>query len=446
MTSPSSARPASDTLQYWNEQLAWQTQIRATLGDSAVLVYVSVSTSDVRVYRGTNSFFKVRRQTIASVRGRANSLEDEALILQHLQGCPGIPTFLSYQRADSWEFLETTPFSPLVSTDPTFGHRTDSFAALVGVARLILSLNKRGCSHGDLRPSNIGQNIDGGFSCFDFDQAVLGSPTRCAMRDFLGIPLNECSAPWPFLRRLRHLSLLIRMRAILKPFLHALIGPAKIWNSATLAKLPQRVALTKDHSLGLLAKAWELAAHSDASSPGIQQAYYSLDVRGIHYPGERPWALRWDSIHKSVQFKNKRVVELGCNMGLLSVHAHLAGASECKAIDRDPAIIASARLVAEAFGAPVTFGILDVDSDALWEAGLKGGDIVCALSVVHWVKDKERLWSFLGSFPEILYESHDSEQVARQQLASQGYTSITTLIKTERTRPLLYATKHCVSH
>jgi hypothetical protein len=70
-----------------------------------------------------------------------------------------------------------------------------------------------------------------------------------------------------------------------------------------------------------LAQAWEIAARSQASFPGLQLAYYSLDVAGINFPGERPWVQRWNSLRANVNFKGKRFLELGCNLGLLSIHA-----------------------------------------------------------------------------------------------------------------------------
>ena len=67
-----------------------------------------------------------------------------------------------------------------------------------------------------------------------------------------------------------------------------------------------------------LHEAWRIAADANASAPGQQVAYYELDWQGLCFPGERPWTARWRVLRHVVPYGNRRVLELGCNMALLS--------------------------------------------------------------------------------------------------------------------------------
>jgi len=65
--------------------------------------------------------------------------------------------------------------------------------------------------------------------------------------------------------------------------------------------------------------------------------------------------------------------------------------------------------------------------------------MVSALSVLHWVKDKERVWSFIAKHKEVLYEGHESGQEAESNLRRAGFTRIIPLGRGERKREMFYA-------
>ena len=131
-------------------------------------------------------------------------------------------------------------------------------------------------------------------------------------------------------------------------------------------------------------------------------------------------------------------------MALLSIFLLKdAEAGAALAVDRDPAILAAAAIVAEAFGVQPQFRRIDFDRDRDWEDQLAAfrPDVVVALSVLHWVQDKARVLAFLGRFDEVIFEGHDSSRTERQRLLQAGFTEIDLVDTSERGRPLLRARK-----
>jgi hypothetical protein len=353
-----------------------------------------------------------------------------------------------YLRIQDWEVIEMDPLPRLSGHDPTFGPPREPLRDFLAVAGITRMINAHGCSHGDLHVRNAGRNVENGLSVFDFDQALSAHPLRCMLRDFLGLAGNGARCQVSLFDRAcdvqgigiipRALKKLKRGAVAALSALHELLRPTPVKPVSTLTA---RVALQHDPALDSLAKAWELAARSNASAPGVNVAYYSLDVEGINFPGERPWLQRWDCIKKTVEFRGKRFLELGCNMGLLAIHARLAGAQLCVAADVDSDVLEAAKLAARGFGADVEFRQLDLNEIDKWGPGLEQFDIVSAMSVMHWVQNKERVWSFLALFPELLYEGHESEAEAEEALQKAGFKQIVRLGPTERNRPMFLARK-----
>jgi hypothetical protein len=119
------------------------------------------------------------------------------------------------------------------------------------------------------------------------------------------------------------------------------------------------------------------------------------------------------------------------------------GASAALAVDRDPAILAAAAKVAEAFGVHPVFAQIDFDCDPHWEQRLLAfqPDVVVALSVLHWVQDKARFLAFLSRFDEVVFEGHDSSRTERDRLRRAGFAEIDLVDTSERGRPILVARK-----
>jgi hypothetical protein len=436
-------------MRYLQEQREWNDFIQEFVGVDVHLLNVSSFSSDCRVFMARESVFKARRLTPASMRGRTVSLEDEYFILNRLSSVKGVPRVRGYKRCYSWELLEMEALPPLPGFDPTFGQPRETASSFFDLIRVIIQINRLGCSHGDLHARNVGRNVEGGVSVLDFDQACVDRPWRCAMRDLLGLGVCEKRSEFSLFQRVRGVDGVVSVFKVLRVVrrtLALMLSKVRHLQKPKIPTYPQsqlkaRAGFQEDESLELLADAWTLAASSNASAPRADIAYYSLDIAGINFPGERPWILRWDRIRKHVDFKGKKLLELGCNMSLLSIHALLEGASECVGVDVDSEIIRSAELAAKGFGVEMHHRQLDLDSPGNWESELHGFDIVSALSVIHWVKNQKRIWTFLGLHEEVLYEGHESDDAGEFELRKVGFTNIVRLGVTERNRHIFYASR-----
>ena len=207
--------------------------------------------------------------------------------------------------------------------------------------------------------------------------------------------------------------------------------------------LPPQSAFATDRGRRMW-EAWNLAESSDASAPGCRLAYYTMEFEGVRLPGERDWAARWVSLRAASDFAGKRVVELGCNLGLLSCHLlKEGGANAALGLDHDPAILTGANLVASALEVKPAFVVADFDGQACWEDDIVEfrPDIIFALNVLNWVRDKERFLRALALARELVFEGHDTFEIERTRLASVGFTHIRQLETTERARPLIHAVR-----
>lgn len=433
-------------MMYVQEQEEWDGFVVDQLGADAELVRVSPSSSDCRVYRTPEAIVMIRRFTPASIRGRNNSLEDEYLIRQHLSSVTGVPAVRSYARMGEWEWLEMEPLPELCGYDPSFGKPLETFKDFWDVVQVTMQLNRLGCSHGNLHWQHIGRNVAGGISVFGFDHAALAAPWRCTLRDLLGWPTCGKSGTFSLLNRRprlrgRAIDFVRRVKARLTREVRKLVpkteSPPTQDPHVAKSTFVSCTRLRADPALSTLAEAWTVGSYSTASAG----SYYSLDIAGINFPGERPWLLRWDRIRKQVDFKGKRLLELGCNMGLLSIHAKLAGAAYCLGVDVHTDILSAASLAARGFETEVEFRQLNLSGPSPWEQELRGFDMVTALSVLNWVRNKERVWSFLARHQEVLYEGHEPEQEAERNLRQAGFTHIVRLGRSERHRHLFYASQ-----
>ena len=368
---------------------------------------------------------------------RRHDLLGEARMLRRCQGIPGIPEVLGWSAAGDSRALVLRRLDALPLSQLEVG-----WARLIRLqlqlAVLVVRLAWRGVSHDDLRPENILVDDSGRVHLVDFDQASSGSFAGCLARSLLGLggggqvsntllaPLRErCQASLPpaLLRRLAERRQSDR-RA----------GPT------ALPRLPADAG----PELRVLHAAWRLAAASPANSPGRAVTYYALDFGGLRWPGERPWADRWRVLRQITPVRGRRVLELGCNLGLLSIFLlKEAGAAATLAVDRDPLVLEAGARAAAAFAVQPEFRRVDFDRDAGWEAALAAfrPDVVFALSVLNWVEDPARLLAFLGRCEELVYEGHDSARTERRRLRKAGFTRIELVATSERGRPILHCRK-----
>lgn len=185
----------------------------------------------------------------------------------------------------------------------------------------------------------------------------------------------------------------------------------------------------------LLARAWEMGARSMGS------VYYSLDLPTRELPGDRPWLERWSQLRDAFDFRGRRVLELGANMGLLSMFALVEGAEAAIAADRDRSVLRAGQVAASALDVFPTFVHCDVAYSPMWEDTLLSHtpDVMFLLNVIHWVEGPERLMRFCAQFDELVVEDHEPFEVARDRFRAIGFDEVRLVGTTEIDRPLFVA-------
>lgn len=391
-----------------------------------------------RTYATEDRVYKVQLLQNDSPAGpRAQDLAGEYAILKRCEAITGIPSAVRYYRHENFEALVVKR----VRGEPLTGLAVGWFRFLVVLAKLatlLIRMSRRGVSHNDIRPENVLVSDDGIVSVIDFDQATQATFLPALIRSFVGISVGEGMVHHSFLTILkRYLAKSLSPRTV--PVLRKLLRrPGK--GDQQLPSLPDNPS----PQLRLLRAAWELAQRSDASSPGRKLAYYSLDFQGCHFPGERPWIERWNTLRTVTDCSGKRVLELGCNVALLSCFLlREGGATTALAVDVDEQILRAARLVASALDVKLDLRQTDFDDPADWEAPLSDyrPDVVFALNVLKWVRDKDRFMSFLARFNEVIFEGHESPELESLRFRDAGFERMELLGITDRGRPLLRCSK-----
>jgi tRNA A-37 threonylcarbamoyl transferase component Bud32 len=409
------------------EERQWERAVgHVFAGSTPLLLAVSRYIADSRVYLGGNTLAKIRRVGVLRPRG-VHTLEEEAHIYEALRKpC-------RYEKRQEWEIL-TTPATPVGSTlaDIRFDLGARELRITLGkVGRRIGELHRRGVAHCDLRLDNIVVSPDGRVDLVDFDRAVTGKRHWMAAVDWLGIGRDGAVAATPFWKLLLHAylpksqGLTSRVRAFLR-------GPEPI-----LLRSPTSPAIAG------LAKAWTIAQRSQANSPGHSLAYYAFSFQGEHFPGERPWYLRWEPLRRQVDWSGKRVLELGCNMGLLSAFVRIYGAAAATAVDRDWSILEAGQVLCEALAIDgVDFRRADLSSMS-WEKDMPEADICVAMSLHHWLPGpgQAALLRFLARHREVVFEGHDPLSTEIDRLRRVGFDVVNVLAVTERRRHVLLARK-----
>lgn len=365
---------------------------------------------------------------------RRHDLRGEFEILRRCQGIAGIPEAVALEDRGTFLILilKRLPGVPLCRAEVGWLALARVLARLL---RIVWRMARRGVSHNDLRPENILLSPSGEVQLVDFDQASTGSFSRCLVRSVLGLRLGDDGISHGIGAVLR-----ARIKTHLPPRLIMLLRGRR--NRHALRRAERIPALPEDagHELRLLHAAWQIAARSNASSPGLEIPYYDLTFQNLRLPGERPWAGRWQCLRHITPYAGKRILELGCNLGLLSIFLlKEEGARAALAVDGDPEILDAARLAAQAFAVEPHFRCVNFDRDADWEDRLAAfrPDLVFALSVVEWLHDQTRFLTFLGRFAEVVFEGHHSSAFESRRLRAAGFDDVQLVGTSERGRPIL---------
>lgn len=368
---------------------------------------------------------------------RMNDLKQEYGILISCDRINGIPKALQYCKNISYEImiLEYLPGIQLVNLNHSF---RQIIRITIELCRILNKMSLKGICHNDVVPENVLVKENLSVCLIDFDQAVTTKPIRAFAGNFFGFKVEKSKVSFSLITIFKYYIKQKFPRLVIT--IKRLLGRGY---SKELMKLPE-IKEDSDSRLLSLLKAWKLAQQSNASSPGVLVAYYTLDFMGYRFPGERPWEDRWNKLKNISEFSGKTIIELGCNMGLLSTHLlKEANAKRCVAIDNDEKILKSAKIISEVFGVKPEYHQIDLDSYTSWEDKLLEvqADIIFVLNVFNWIKNKQRFLLFLSKFPEVIFEGHDSPQIEKSRYEELGFTKIEEIGYSERERIILRCRK-----
>ncbi|MFZ1538462.1 MAG: hypothetical protein WAT23_13890 [Chromatiaceae bacterium] len=402
-------------------------------GVGGKVIYVSPFDPGRKVILNSGVIYKVldKKITVCS-RQRMNTLQDEYEILSSLQKYDFVPRRPRYFSDDLFDVLayDYVDGKPLKLVDL----RLFSILTLKLIV-LFLKLSWAGVIHRDIKLDNLIFKPSGNLCLIDFDQArrarrvdallanvLCPSAMRPAVHGSLFQMLGLCAEDARIMNRVKRAFKVFLPTPILQ--LRRVIRRKLVRESSQKISIIPSLHEGASKKLKLLSQAWAIAQGSDASSPGVSICYYSLFEEGYTFPGERPWGERWHYLRHALDFRGKRVLELGCNVALLSTFLlKEGGVSSALAVDSDYEVLCAAQLVAGAFGVAPLFTRADFDSHENWEYELENfnPDIVFCLNVKNWVQNKVRLEKFLLGFPIIVYEGHDNDEKEKRLFVENGF-------------------------
>lgn len=419
---------------------AWARCLADLQLSDANLLSISSYDSSRRTYTKGEIVYKIAlTQESNTDHLRLNSPSEEFEILRRLENVSGVSEAVDFKQGDGWTalLLKYFPGSPVV---PHQLQWKDVFLCSWRLAKIGWRLNKRGISHNDLRPPNVLVDASGQILIVDFDQASTSSFRTAFIRTFSGLSTGKAPVFGSVFNVLKKKLGSVLPRSVYR-FIRRLQG--KNFEVDSLHDLP---AITPESSrnIRLVYSAWALAQQSHASSPGQKKAYYSIEFEGVHFPGERPWAERWEVLRGLREYTGLKTLELGCNLALLSGFLlKEGGALKAMAVDTDTAILEAAGNFRSALGVDTLLGQANFDDAGDWENDLLafGADVVFALSVLNWVRDKDRFLRFLARHRCVIFEGHDDFNTERDRFREVGFEDIRLVAVSERGRPLLICTR-----
>jgi len=381
----------------------WE-NIEQTLGhDTQLLSKCAWSEGSNRVYGNSDVIHKI--QLIGRDNSKPLILAEEYNILRRLEGIEGVPYSPCYKQYANFAVLSYNKVHGIPIREYLAHCNFDRrawFQCIADLSALMNNIHKRGVLHRDLSPNNIFVQEDGRVCLIDFDQAVAGvnggQQVDNKGKRFGVIP------PCVSIRRLIEL----------------------------LGIRDEYMTVVKE-----LRSAWKIGARSNASSPGHNLAYYRWVFGDVELPGERDWFSRWDMIYRALRqfLPGARVLDLGCNMGLVASYCMLYGAEHATAVDIHDDVLEAGRKLARAAAVSIDFLKGDLNSHDFINSILeKQYDLVIALSIVHWLKTPEEALRVLAIAPMVLFEGHNPPSVEMNLLRGLGFQEVQLIGYSERLR------------
>lgn len=194
-----------------------------------------------------------------------------------------------------------------------------------------------------------------------------------------------------------------------------------------LAFLEKHYSEVVDHTnsginMELVTDAWGMSTGGMDRKP-----YYEVDVNGHRFAGERPWRHRWIPIKSAMDWRGKRILDLGTCMGMVPTYLiKHCGAESATAVDFNQYLLDASDTVRKAFRLSkerIRFLKVDMDGPGYEETLGYDYDVVFCLSFLRWIKDQDRLLRFLSRIPHVIMEPHDIDQDIIAKMYKVGHTA-----------------------
>jgi len=307
--------------------------------------------------------YLIKVQLVANPRKSHDILGEYEVMKQlNIKDCKSCPTAYESGKVTSTYLRERGVETP--ASDNTFGYIIQDYAKNEGnysVADLLLSVieqKKLGFYQGDIKPSNVRFNPDTGVCILiDYDQSLRLTQEQKEMnnREFLAFCDSFDKEKYGFGNWLRHYTGVTSKD--LEPFF--VNGSLNLANTSLF-----RMQKTTNSQSGI---------------------YHTIDSNDVFAKGSRGLEKRAE-ILSQVQFSSgERVLDVGCNAGLLCEYLHDRG---CKVtgVDNDPHIVVAAKILSNILGRSINYGCMDLD----YVDDVGDFDTIMLFSVFHHTRNPEK--------------------------------------------------------
>lgn len=291
---------------------------------------------------------------------KRNDLHEEAEIIRDLnrRGCVTCPQLYGVGQVRAEELARTCDQELPREARPALVLPFLATASAVSLNDLLFSIleqRKLGWFHADLKPDNLRFCPDSQV-CYliDYDQAE---------------PLTDAQIDQPLVDFLRWADQHIREKYAQFQFLGLFhYFPGIALEQVILPRLDQgRLDVGKTQLL-----------KSAETTLNPSKIYHGIDLDDIVAHGERTLDARLSLMNRIRFFPGERVLDIGCNLGLLC--AYLAGRGcAVNGIDLDPYVIRGAQMLSNIRGDGIQFACVDLDQ----EQDLGRYDTILLFSVLH---------------------------------------------------------------
>ncbi len=386
-------------------------QIEKELPANAVLLSDCPKSLGInRVYQIGDRICKIGRITLDT--NKPLTLEDEYHVLRRLDGLAGTPQQPEVKIGNGYRMLLYTRIEGVRLGDylrQHSGQRRVWFRCIAALTQLLDQIHERGVIHCDITLENVLVAPDGSVSLIDFDRAAIAGLKADRAVDVHARPTDGIHA----------------CRALARDLI------------PELGLREEYARLAPE-----LRDIWKAAGITNANSPGEDIAYYAWNFGDLELRGERPWRQRWELIHPILKpfLTGARVLDLGCNMGMLSTHCALFGAARVTSVDHEGPIVAAAKRLAAVAGVELDAHVGDLNKpEFVAELAAQPYDLAIALSVVYWLQNKDAVLKLLASTPRVLFEGHLPPDEEVKMLHGLGFRDVKIVGYSERLRGLYFA-------